>query len=219
MKTMLLAAGLAASTLIFAAPASAAISFTFDGGVNAPSLGYTVINDFNDSADLTGVAGSNSITGTDYQIKFPPADGNGAPPADSDGKSGYLSVLGGGSATITFTKPVSSFQFDWGSIDSYNELVINSNKESTTIDPGSMNFMNPANGNQVSPGTNGLFTVTGVPGETFTSITLTSSQNSFEIDNLATGVPEPANWALMIVGFGAIGAMSRRRRSLGAATA
>jgi hypothetical protein len=212
MKTMLLAAGFAASTLIFAAPASAAIGFTFDGGLNAPSAGYTVINNFNSPSD------DSAITGNNFQIKFPPADGNGAPPAD--GSKGYLSVLGGGSATITFAKPVSSFQFDWGSVDSYNSLVITSNSESETVVPGSMNFTNPANGDQVSPGTNGLFTVTGSPGETFTSITLSSSSNSFEIDNLAVaGVPEPANWALMIVGFGAIGAMSRRRRSLGAATA
>jgi hypothetical protein len=33
------------------------------------------------------------------------------------------------------------------------------------------------------------------------------------------GVPEPASWALMIVGFGAAGAMLRRRRTLAAHTA
>jgi hypothetical protein len=35
----------------------------------------------------------------------------------------------------------------------------------------------------------------------------------FGIDNVSvTGVPEPASWALMILGFGAGGAMLRRRR-------
>ena len=209
MKTMLLAAGFAASTLIFAAPASAAINFTFGPGGSAPSTGFVVIDNFDTDA---------GISGNGFEIKTPPADGNGAPPASSDG-SAYLSVLAGGSATINFAKPVSGFQFDWGSIDSYNTLEISSPSGDETIIPGSMNFMNPANGNQVAAGTNGLFTVIGAPGQKFTSITLTSSQNSFEIDNLATGVPEPANWALMIVGFGAIGAMSRRRRASGAVTA
>jgi hypothetical protein len=208
MKTMLLAAGFAASTLIFAAPASAGVNFGFVGGASAPSAGFTVIDTF---ADATGISGSG------FEIKTPPADGDGAPPANSDGSS-YLSVLANGSATITFAAPVSKFQFDWGSIDSYNTLTLASTAGPDTIIPGS-NFTNPANGNQISPGTNGLFTVIGTGGEKFTSITLTSSQNSFEIDNLATGVPEPANWALMIVGFGAIGAVSRRRRSLGVATA
>jgi hypothetical protein len=36
---------------------------------------------------------------------------------------------------------------------------------------------------------------------------------SFVLSN-AGGVPEPASWALMIVGFGSAGAMLRRRRSL-----
>ena len=44
-------------------------------------------------------------------------------------------------------------------------------------------------------------------------IILSSSQNSFEADNFAVaGVPEPATWAMMIMGFGAVGAMVRRRQ-------
>jgi choice-of-anchor C domain-containing protein len=34
------------------------------------------------------------------------------------------------------------------------------------------------------------------------------------IDNVSVGVPEPAAWALMIVGFGGVGATLRRRRQL-----
>ncbi|MES2897868.1 MAG: PEPxxWA-CTERM sorting domain-containing protein [Pseudomonadota bacterium] len=207
----LLIAGFAAAALTVAAPASAAVIFTFTPGAPSPGPGYTVINDF---SDATGIVGAN------FQIKTPPADANGAPPANSD-PSGtpYLSVLGGGSATITFLSAVSGFQFDWGSIDDYNILTINSTGADPVIIPG-LNFTNPANGNQVSPGTNGLFSVYGNAGEKFNSITLTSRTNSFEIDNLATptsAIPEPATWAMMIVGFGAVGGVlrsSRRRQAL-----
>jgi len=59
--------------------------------------------------------------------------------------------------------------------------------------------------------TNGTFPVTGSAGERFKSITLPSSGNSFEVDNLATAaVPEPAR-AMMILGLGAVGFAMRRQ--------
>lgn len=39
------------------------------------------------------------------------------------------------------------------------------------------------------------------------------------VDHIAAGVPEPASWALMIGGFGMVGAMLRRRRAAMAAAA
>jgi hypothetical protein len=52
--------------------------------------------------------------------------------------------------------------------------------------------------------------------EGITGFSLSSSRNSAEIDNLAVGsaVPEPTTWAMMLVGFGAVGfAMRRGRRT------
>lgn len=203
MNKILLSAALTLSTLV-SAPASAAVVFTFTAGGASPSGGFTVINTFANAA---------GITGSGFQIKTPPADGDGAPPANSlPAGTSYLSVLGGGSATIALGM-VSAFQFDWGSIDSYNTLTISSTGGPAIIIPGS-NFTNPADGNQIAPGTNGLFTVTGTAGELFTGITLTSSGNSFEIDNLAVGgaVPESATWMMMIFGFGLTGTALRVRR-------
>jgi len=209
MKKTLLVAALAAAVLAAAAPASAAIVYEFAPGAPSPGAGYTVINTFDSTAGITGI---------NFEIKVPPADGYGAPPANSvPTGTPYLSVLGGGNATITFAAPVTSFQFDWGSVDYYNTLFINwktigGQTRTNAVIPG-FNFPSAANGNQVLPGTNGLFTVRGTEGETFTSIKLTSDANSFEIDNLAIpGVPEPTTWGLMIMGFGGIGAMLRRRR-------
>jgi hypothetical protein len=94
-------------------------------------------------------------------------------------------------------------------------LTIHSSAGALVIVPGTASFPNLANGDQVIPGTNGLFTVTGAYGETFTKIELASSANSFEIDNLAVRkdvIPEPATWAMLIAGFGLVGAAMRRQR-------
>lgn len=191
------------------APASAAVVLNFAPGASAPSAGFSVIDEFNDLSNVTINSGT-------VKTLAPPTTGEGAPPEYANfGSSSYLSVLGGGSATINFGVNTTSFQFDWGSIDSYNQLVIVSNKGTLTVVPGSITFPNAANGDQHALGTNGLFTVTGDDGEKFTSITLKSGSNSFEIDNLAVigGVPEPTTWAMLIVGFGMIGASMRRRRT------
>lgn len=211
MKLRLLALAATAATALVASSANAAIVFTFIPGGASPAGGFTVIDTF-DTAD--------GLTGSNFQIKVPPADGEGAPPANSiPSGTAYLSVLGGGSATYTFAGDVMAFEFDWGSVDSYNTLTINSTGADPIIVPG-LSFANAANGNQVDAGTNGLFRVTGTAGEHFNSITFSSTGNSFEVDNLAVsaGVPEPASWALMILGFGGAGAAlrSQRRRSAAA---
>ena len=48
-----------------------------------------------------------------------------------------------------------------------------------------------------------------------TSLTITTTSDHFSFDNLTVSgaVPEPATWALMIGGFGLVGATMRRRRS------
>jgi hypothetical protein len=211
MNIRLLALAATTATALAAGSANAAIVFTFIPGGASPAGGFTVVDTF-DTAD--------GLTGSNFQIKVPPADGNGAPPANSDPSgTAYLSVLGGGSATYTFAGDVSAFEFDWGSVDSYNTLTINSTGADPIIVPG-LSFPNAANGNQVDAGTNGLFRVVGNDGERFNSVTFSSGSNSFEVDNLATnvvarttgGVPEPASWALMIVGFGGAGAALRGQR-------
>jgi hypothetical protein len=205
--SLALCAGVAISAVLAAAPANATVTFAFTPGAPSPSAGFTVIDTFNTA---TGITGSN------FQIKNPPSDGDGATPANSvPAGTPYLSVLGGS---------YSAFEFDWGSIDTYNTLIIHGTAGDVIVTPGAPpagNFPNAADGNQFLPGTNGLFIVSGTAGEKFTGITLTSSQNSFEVDNLAVAaVPEPASWALMIVGFGLAGGMVRaNRRNNAVATA
>lgn len=186
-----------------AVPAAAA-TFTFVPGGSSPTAGYNVVNTFDSAAGLSGIG---------FEIKTPPADGNGAPPANSTFPgSAYLSVLGGGNATYTFGPGVTGFQFDWGSVDSYNVLTFVTNIGDEIVIPGS-SFISPSDGNQSADSTNGLFTAFAGVGETFTSVTWASSQNSFEVDNLAiAAVPEPGTWMMMMIGFGMIGATARYRR-------
>lgn len=201
------AAALLMGASLVSVPASAAVIFTFTPGASAPSAGFESVNTFNTAAEQTAVTGAN------FQFCTGGISGVCAPPANSALQgTPYLAVLGGGMASIDLDS-VSALQFDYGSIDSYNTITIFSTGADPVIIPG-VNFVNAADGNQVAPGTNGLFTVTGNAGERFNRITFASSQNSLEVDNLAvaTAVPEPGTWAMMLLGFGAMGFAMRRRR-------
>lgn len=75
----------------------------------------------------------------------------------------------------------------------------------------------PANGDQVSPNTNPVVLFTFADPTVVGGMQLTSNgTNAFEIDNIAINpVPEPATWAMMLFGFGAVGYSMRRRRNAG----
>jgi len=58
-----------------------------------------------------------------------------------------------------------------------------------------------------------LFNLTGSDVTNFTYLRLISTTNAFEIDNLAINpVPEPATWAMMLLGFAGIGFAVRKQR-------
>jgi hypothetical protein len=118
--------------------------------------------------------------------------------------------------TLASAGPVNVLSLLWGSVDDFNtlEFLDASNNVLGTIVGTQIN--NPANGDQSAPATNRLvyFLLTGGDQNTFRKLRLTSTTNAFEIDNIAINpaVPEPATWALMILGFAGIG-MAMRRRS------
>lgn len=119
----------------------------------------------------------------------------------------------GNTATLTFTVPVSYLSFLWGSPDLYNALSITTNLGATVnFDAGGMGF----------PVTNGdqsfsqYVEFSGTGGHLISSATFTNNPviNAFETANFAVtaAVPEPATWAMMLIGFGAMGLTVRRRR-------
>jgi hypothetical protein len=210
MNRFLVSGAIAALAVAAAGSASAAVTFSFAPGAATPEPGYGIIDAFNTNVGLSGVMG------VDYLLDSA-SNGLGAQPETSPPPPiPYLSVLGGHTVSLNFAAitgdPVYSFEFDWGSVDTFNTLTIHSSAGDTIVVPPA-----PGNGSWTSSNTNGLFKVWGTAGETFSGITLSTTDNSFEVDSLAVPVPEPASWAMLIIGFGAIGLAMRRRNQMIAA--
>ena len=209
MNKFLKTAALAAvASFAVAGSANAALSaFGFEGGLPAPRAPDSVLYNFDTLGDLSMLDPGyvNTI------IHAAGSDGGGAQdPFSNPAGTPYLSVLGGGTATITFDKLMKSISFDWGSIDTYNTLTITLADGTTHNIPG-----NPGGGDQHSALNNGRYFAVWDGTNAIKSVTFASSSNSFEVDALSgSAVPEPATWAMMITGFGLAGAAIRRRRNI-----
>jgi hypothetical protein len=145
-----------------------------------------------------------------------------APPAGD--ATNYLWGLRDGTTVYFGSKanPVEtqSFRINWGSIDAsdppanrYNNVLTLSNGQSISGNDLLAMGLAAGLGNQFSAADNKWFLIRS--DRPFTSFTVTSSRNAFEFDMT---VPEPGTWAMLIVGFGAVGFAARRRR-LGVALA
>ena len=116
-------------------------------------------------------------------------NGNGAVPFPFSPSNGdYLSVRANGEATFAFDSDQSSFGFQWGSIDEFNTINFYLDGILQDSFTGLQVAQAPvfATGNK---GENGSAFVTF--GGTFDKVVLTSTQNSFEIDNVSVSTPVP----------------------------
>ena len=155
----------------------------------------------------TGAFAQGSATGLDASPYVVGTSGTsfGQPVAGYD-TTVYV-TSGIGSATLTFAGAQRYLGLLWGSIDPYNLLTFNFSDGTTQSFTGgqALAFGNGANGSEYIN-----FTST----KSFNSVTASSTANAFEFDNVAlTAVPEPATWALMLAGFGAVGFSMRRRKT------
>ena len=135
------------------------------------------------------------------------------PPGDT---TNYETILTGGHAVLTSLQGLKSLSLYMGSPDSYNAIRFSGADGFSWTLNGAQIFNNlaPSDGDQ-SFGRRvnydfGSYSVNKV--EFF------SAGNAFEFDAIAGAlrggaVPEPATWAMMILGFGAVGAILRRRRA------
>jgi hypothetical protein len=134
-----------------------------------------------------------------------------------EGSSGYYAYAqAGGSITATFAGGITGLDLLWGSPDSENTITFSGPGGTESYTPGSGLLSGLAATETGSEYV--LFTVT--PGSDWTSVTFSSTINSFEFTDVATlaataavtASPEPASMALIAGGLLAIGAGALRRR-------
>ena len=198
-------------SLALAASANASVTFV-DDGTALPS-GETTITNFANLAGVTGSAGL--FTGSQGGVSAAPALGISTFDAAS-----YLSVQGGESATLSFS-PSHEISVYVGSLDSYNTIAFGGpGAPSDTGEQLAALTTAIASGDQTDASANGRFIFDFTA--PVTSVTFSSGTNAFEIASVAGapgGVPEPAAWAMMLIGMGGMGAAMRAQRKSVAATA
>ena len=217
-----------AKALVFATAAMGATAANATVSVSAVQGGspYTgpITYDFDSSTPVTisgGIVGPGT-TNNAY-----------AQPIGSTGQ--YYSVgpstFTPGTVLLGSLGPLVSLSFIWGSIDTYNSLTF-TDAAGTPLLGSQYTFTGsqiaalvpaPANGSQVLDAQNPIvtFLFSGLDQTLVGGFQMSSAQNAFEIDNIALvtsrsipgGVPEPSTWAMMLLGFGAIGFTIRRRKS------
>ncbi len=133
-----------------------------------------------------------------------------------NGNDNYLSIENG-TFNVALGAGVQVFSFVLGTLDNYNSVTLTFADSSTLLLSG-LGIISGAANNTAAGAAPASFGQTGrvtydLGGQSaITNIAFTSTQAAFEIDDLAAAAPEPAAWALMILGFGLVGYQLRSRR-------
>jgi PEP-CTERM motif len=225
-KTLLMTTGLA--WLALTAVASAAPVVTLTPGPDDPKYfaseaaganGFTL-----DGITWTDVSGSAATAkGTTPGISAAPL---GMGTSTTTGTT-YMSVEGGGTEMASWATPQTSLSIYWGSIDGNipgSPSAGNINDLSITVDGFTLTGLDlialgaHGTGGQGDPKANELVTITGLAA--FTTVEFHTSRNAFEFSlGSSSSVPEPATWAMMMLGFAGLGYTAFRRNSKGRALA
>ena len=194
-----------ASILFVTTPSQAQVSASLGGGTGSfVTLSSTGLN----GGTVATLSGGSVLTG-DQSYAHPPS--GGAIFGDT-----YLATgrTAGQTATLTFTNPLPYFSFLWGSPELNNIVTITTNLgTSESFTASGLGFVS-TNGNQ-NFSQYVQFVAIGGSSITSASFTNTPTIDSFEVANfniVRSSVPEPASWVMMLVGIGAAGFSSRRRR-------
>lgn len=205
---------LVAGALAVTAAPLLAVTVTSAPGAPDPGLaaGQTLLVSF-DTANVAGVTNVTSGAGITAAGNI---GGVRAAPAGT-GNGVYQSIGTDGTSTFDFSgwtggRPLASLSFYWGSIDRYN-FVDFLDATGTRIGGLSGADLPRFDGNQGLAMTNRRVFFDFLPTEKITAVRLHSTGNAFEYDSFAGAgaVPEPATWAMLILGFGCVGLAMRRR--------
>jgi hypothetical protein len=196
------------------APAVASASVTITGSdayaFDAPRGSGGVITFDKGGAPYVLTGAGKVVSGSQSGVYAAPGLSGGV-----DDASSYLAAFPSGDAPEAilsgFGGLFRAVSLYWGSIDSYNTLDLFSGGSLVgSVTGGEVSSW--ANGDQDSGVTNRRVSL--LSDVAFDAIGFRTGSNAFEVDNvsLAAAVPEPASWALMILGFGAAGAALRTGR-------
>lgn len=202
-----LAAAFAAT--VIAAPASA-VTVKFDAGVTSTVNNGVVLENFNEYAAGSKVTSTANTAAYNVLALNTNVSGVGATPNGSGGAgNNYAAILGGGFYSVVLPTFAPVLSFLAGSLDSYNSVTLSLIDTKTGATTSQM-F------NAFGSGDGRITFDTGSATTLITAALFQSGQNSFEIDNIVTAAPEPATWAMMILGFGFAGmGLRSSRRSRG----
>lgn len=154
---------------------------------------------------------SQTIRNTTNFPSYPSVDGFNTTPSGS-----YFVEMVGGNLTFSFANPVQSFGAYLSGVQTnfYHDTL-------TFSDGSSQSIVLQGAGTSSQVGELAFIGFTD-PGKAISSITVDagtgSSFDAIGVDDVrfqgVAGVPEPATWAMMLVGFGGLGAIMRSRRRM-----
>jgi hypothetical protein len=201
-RTLMMAA---AACTFAAAPAYAQVNLSAVPGSD-PYAGPAPTYDFESPAPVSGgLVTTGDLSGISAQPYG--STGNFWTVGPTDGSPGEMN--------LSSFAGIASISFIWGSVDSYNTLeVLDRLGNVLETFTGADAAVSP-NGNQTDPITNplALLTFSGTTQGNIGGLRLSSTSNAFETDNFAvTAVPEPGAWAMLLIGFGFIGAFLRGQK-------
>jgi hypothetical protein len=216
----LISAAIGCGVAMCAFPANAAIQICY--GVSCPPAAFTFSNVLVTSGTGATVNGSVGGVGVTFDSTLDlvlSGDANGQ--ADVSSADGLLNDL-------TFTIQ-NGYTFEAALFNLFPIAGNNPNDPLTPLKADSVviSYYAPGLGSQTkSIDLNGenFIGIYGDDGELFTSVGFTADPNTNGIQDMrqvrlagvsevTTGVPEPSTWAMLLIGFGGIGAALRRRKS------